>query len=64
MKHVCVCLDERIAIPKAIKDAVLDDIHSTHPGSFETFHLHRTIGGRISNGIYWQKLVGAKLARN
>ena len=34
VKHGCVCLDERIAIPKAIKDAVLEDIHSTHPGSF------------------------------
>ena len=31
VKHGCVCLDERIAIPKSIKDAVLEGIHSTHP---------------------------------
>ena len=34
VKHDCLCIDERIEIPKAIKDAVLEDIHSTHPGSF------------------------------
>ena len=35
VKHGCICLDERIVIPKAIKDAVLEDIHSTHhPDSF------------------------------
>ena len=34
VKHGCVCLDERIAIPKSIKDAVLEDIHLAHPGSF------------------------------
>ena len=39
VKHGGVCLDERIAIPKAIKDAVLEDIHSTHPGSFAMLSL-------------------------
>ena len=39
VKHGCVCLDERIAIPKSIKDAVLEDIHSTHPGSFAMLSL-------------------------
>ena len=43
VKHGCVCLDERIAIPKAIKDAVLEDIHSTHPGSFAMLSLAQNI---------------------
>ena len=29
VRNKCLCLDEQIAIPKAIKDAVLEDIHST-----------------------------------
>ena len=43
VKHGCACLDERIAIPKAIKDAVLEDIHSTHPGSFALLSLAKNI---------------------
>ena len=43
VKHGCVCLVERIAIPKAIKDAVLEDIHSTHPGSFAILSLAQNI---------------------
>ena len=43
VKHGCVCLDERIAIPKSIKDAVLEDIHSTHPGSFAMLFLAQNI---------------------
>ena len=43
VKHGCVCLDERIAIPKTIKDAVLEDIHSTHPGSFAMLSLAQNI---------------------
>ena len=43
VKHGCVCLDKRIAIPKAIKDAVLEDIHSTHPGSFAMLSLSQNI---------------------
>ena len=43
VKHGCVCLDERIAIPKSIKDAVLEDIHSTHPGSFAMLSLAQII---------------------
>ena len=43
VKHGCVCLDERIAIPKSIKDAVLEDIHSTHPGSFAMLSLTQNI---------------------
>ena len=43
VKHGCVCLDERIVIPKSIKDAVLEDIHSTHPGSFAMLSLAQNI---------------------
>ena len=43
VKHGCVCFDERIAIQKAIKDAVLEDKHSTHPGSFAMLSLARSI---------------------
>ena len=43
VKHGCVCLDERIAIPKSIKDAVLEDIYSTHPGSFAMLSLAQNI---------------------
>ena len=38
-----MCLDERIAIPKAIKDAVLEDIRSTHPGNFAMLSLAQNI---------------------
>ena len=43
VKHGCVCLDESIAIPKSIKNAVLEDIHSTHPGSFAMLSLAQNI---------------------
>ena len=39
VKHGCICLDEKIAIPKAIKDVVLEDIHSNHPGSIAIVSL-------------------------
>ena len=38
-----MCLDERIAIPKSFKDAVLEDIHSTHPGSLAMLSLAQNI---------------------
>ena len=43
VKHGYVCLDDRINIPKAIKDAVLEDIHSTHPWSFAMLSLAQNI---------------------
>ena len=43
MKHGCIFPDERIAKPKAIKDAVLEDIHSTHPGSFAMMSLAQNV---------------------
>ena len=43
VKHGCLCLDERIAITKAIKDAVLEDIHSIQPGSFAILSLAKNV---------------------
>ena len=63
VKHGCVCLDERIAIQKSIKDAVLEDIHSTHPGSFAMLSLAENIWWPYIPEIYWQKPVSAKPAR-
>ena len=34
MKSGCVCIDDRIAIPNSIKDAYVEAIHATHPGSW------------------------------
>ena len=39
VKQRCLCIEERIAIPMAIKDAVLEDIHSTHPVDFAMLSL-------------------------
>ena len=33
VKNGCVCIDDRIAIPHSIKEAYVEAIHSTHPGS-------------------------------
>ena len=30
----CVCMDEKVAIPNALKDALLEDLHASHPGSW------------------------------
>ena len=30
----CVCIDEHVAIPHSIQDAVLESLHLTHPGSW------------------------------
>ena len=30
----CVCIDKRVAIPHSIKDAVLESLHLTQPGSW------------------------------
>ena len=29
----CVCMDEKVAIPNALKDALIEDLHASHPGS-------------------------------
>ena len=43
VKHGCLCIDERMAIFKALKDAVLEDFHSTHPGSSAMLQLAQNI---------------------
>ena len=63
VKHGCVCLDERIAIPKAIKDAVLEDIHSTHPGSFAMLSLAQNIWWPYIHRDILANPASAKLAR-
>ena len=35
----CLCVDERVAIPNSIKEAVLQSIHMTHPGSWGMISL-------------------------
>ena len=30
----CVCVDERVAIPNVLRGALIDDIHSSHPGTW------------------------------
>ena len=42
MRSGCVCIDERVAIPHSIQDAVLESLHRTHPGSW----------GMITLGLY------------
>ena len=33
VKNGCVCIDDRITLPHAIKNAYVDAIHATHPGT-------------------------------
>ena len=30
----CVCMEEKVAIPSALKDALIEDLHASHPGSW------------------------------
>ena len=30
----CVCKDEKVAIPNALKEALVEDLHASHPGSW------------------------------
>ena len=63
VKHGCLCIDEKNAIPNAIKDAVLEDIHSTHTGGFAMLFLAQLFGGHISSKLFWLKIASAKPAR-
>ena len=29
----CVCMDEKVAIPSTLKDAVIEDLHASHPAA-------------------------------
>ena len=55
VRHVQLCIDERIGIPKAITDSVLEDIHSTQPGSFASLSL--------AQNIWWPYIHRDKLAK-
>ena len=39
VKSGCLCVDERVTIPNSIKDAVIESIHMTHPGSWGMISL-------------------------
>ena len=30
----CVCIDEKVAIPNVLREALIDDIHASHPGTW------------------------------
>ena len=57
VKNGCVCIDDRIALPHAIKDAYVDAIHATHHGTWGMTdmathawwpYMHRDIATKIS----------------
>ena len=60
VKHGCVCLDERIAIPKAMKDGGLEDMHSTHPGSFAKLSLAQNIWWPFIHRVILAKAIECK----
>ena len=39
VKSGCLCVDQRVIIPNSIKEAVLESIHMTHPGSWGMISL-------------------------
>ena len=39
VKSGCLCVDQRVAIPNSIKEAVLESIHMTHPGRWGMIFL-------------------------
>ena len=41
VKSGCLCVDERVAIPNSNKDAVLESILMTHPGSWEMISIYQ-----------------------
>ena len=60
VKSGCLCVDERVAIPNSIKDAVLDSIRMTHPGSWGMIslsqyawwpYMHREILAKICDCV-------------
>ena len=60
VKSGCLCVDERVATPNSIKDAVLESIHMTHPGSWGMIslsqyawwpYMHREILAKTSDCV-------------
>ena len=45
VKSGCLCVDQRVAIPNSIKEAVLESIHMTHPGSWGMISLSLNMHG-------------------
>ena len=41
VKNGCVCIDDKIALPHEIKDAYVDTIHATHPGTWGMTDMDR-----------------------
>ena len=35
----CVCIDEKVAIPNVLREAMTDDIHSSHPGTWGMIYM-------------------------
>ena len=60
VKSGCLCVDQRVAIPNSIKEAVLESIHMTHPGSWGMIspsqyvwwpYIHREILAKTSDYV-------------
>ena len=45
VKSGCLCVDQRVAIPNSIKEAVLESIHMTHSGSWGMISLSLNMHG-------------------
>ena len=57
IKSGCLCVDERVAIPNLIKDAVLESIHMTHPGSWGMISLSQIKNSTVDEEIYFKELI-------
>ena len=60
VKSGCLCVDQRVAVPNSIKEAVLESIHMTHPGSWGMIslsqyawwpYMHREILAKASDCV-------------
>ena len=60
VKSGCLCVDQRVAIPNSIKEAVLESIHMTHPSSWGMIslsqyawwpYMHREILAKTSDCV-------------
>ena len=60
VKSGCLCVDQRVVIPNSIKEAVLESIHMTHPGSWGMIslsqyawwpYMHREILAKTSDCV-------------
>ena len=57
VKSGCLCVDERVAIPNSIKDALLESIHMAHPGRWGWSPYPNTHGGPTFIGKFSLKLL-------